>query len=83
MHKTLIKIFQTVIIPYALLVILLYISFWMTEGIVNEVISRIFRPRYGPDAYSINIMKSVATLLLTLILGVGAIKFIGRYNQDK
>ena len=83
MKKTATKILQTVIIPYVLLVILLYISFWMTEGIVNEVIGRIFGYASGIRGMWMEIIKSVATISLSLILGVGAIKFIDRYNQEK
>ena len=82
MKKTIIKILHAVIVPYALLLALLYISFGISSEIAGEVIGRIWRSRMGYLHHLPN-MESVATLILTLILGIGAIKFIDRYNQGK
>ena len=95
MKKTATKILQTVIIPYVLLVILLYISFFIAEVIAHEAIVKIIAI-FGTLNYPVTIilnsksgmvmmmvMQSVTTLLLTLILSIGAIKFVGKYNQEK
>lgn len=95
MQKTLIKILRTVIVPYASLAILLCISFFIAEVIAHKAIIEIIRT-FSTFNYPVQIvfnsvsgmvmlvvMQSVTTLLLTLLLGIGAIKFIDKYNQDK
>jgi len=82
MKKTAIKILQTVIIPYVLLVILLYISFWVSQMIAQQVILSFFKALGGSSVHP-PILATIVTISLTLILGIGAIKFIDRYNQEK
>lgn len=81
MKKTTIKILQTIIVPYALLVLLLYLSFGIAEAIVDGVVGRIWR--FERNFELVKIVKSVALLVSVLILGIGAIKFVDKYNQEK